>query len=196
MVIWGLWVNHIELWMRIMAILRGELIVQQHYIISYIGVDRPGLVDQISNIIQSVGGSWQSSRSANLAGMFSGMVHVSLEQESHKKLALGIEQLQSEALQITVHPISKLSSAPSSPIQVKAVGADRIGIVSELSSILSSLGANLEELETEVYPAPMSGEPTFSALARISIPSELDPDQIKSALEELSDDLMVELSSI
>ena len=182
--------------MRIMAILRGDFIVQQHYIISYIGVDRPGLVDQISKIIHSVGGSWQSSRSANLAGMFSGMVHVSIEQESQKELTRGIEQLQSGGLEIRVHPIGELSAAASSLFEVKAVGADRTGIVSELSSLLSSLNVNLEELETEVYPAPMSGEPTFSALARISIPKELDPEEIKDALEELSDDLMVELSKI
>ena len=182
--------------MRIMAILRGDFIVQQHYIISYIGVDRPGLVDQISKIIHSVGGSWQSSRSANLAGMFSGMVQVTIEQQSQKELIRGIEQLQSEGLEIGVHPLSEPTEAARSLFEVKAVGADRTGIVSELSSVLAGLNVNLEELETEVSPAPMSGGTTFSALARISIPNELDPEQIKEALEELSDDLMVELSDI
>ena len=182
--------------MRIMAFFSDGLIVQQHYIISYIGVDRPGLVDQISKIIHSVGGSWQSGRSANLAGMFSGMVHISIEADTSEKLNQAINGLQSEELQVSLHPIQNITNTSDSILEVKVMGADRKGIVSELSSILSSLSVNLEELATEVSPAPMSGELTFSAVARISIPKNVDPDNIRDALEHLSDDLMVELTSI
>ncbi len=170
--------------------------MQQHYIISYIGVDRPGLVDQISQIIHEIGGSWQSSRSANLSGMFSGMVHVSLDQSNEASLSEAVSDLQSESMQISVTPVNAIGSSPEALLEVKVVGADRKGIVREVSSILSSLGINLEALETQVAPAPMSGEPTFSAIAEVSIPKNLDIDRLRDALEQLSDDLIVEIRKI
>lgn len=170
--------------------------MQQHYIISYIGVDRPGLVDQISQIIHEVGGSWQSSRSANLAGMFSGMVHVSMDQSNEASLSEALSKLKSDSLQISVTPVNAIGSPPGGLLEVKVVGADRKGIVREVSSKLSSLGINLEVLETQVSPAPMSGNPMFSAVAQVSIPQDLNIDLLRDALEQLSDDLIVEIKKI
>ena len=170
--------------------------MQQHYIISYIGADRPGLVDKISKLIQSVGGSWQSGRSANLAGMFSGMVHIDIPAENAAKLSDEVANLQTPDLQVSLHPIKDLSSPNDSIVEIKVIGSDRKGIVSELSGILSNLSINLEELATEVSPAPMSGELTFSAIARVSMPEGLSTDTVQNALEQLSDDLMVELTPI
>ena len=42
----------------------------------------------------------------------------------------------------------------------------------------------------------MSGELTFSAIARVSMPEGLSTDTVQNALEQLSDDLMVELTPI
>lgn len=170
--------------------------MQQQYIISYVGVDRPGLVDQISRIIHQVQGSWQSSRSVNLAGMFSGMVQISLPTSEEQNLKDSLHKLESESLQISLIPILAQGKANESLLEVRVMGADRTGIVKEFSSILSGLGANLEELETDIGPAPMSGELTFTAIARVSIPENLDIDRIREALEDLSDDLIVELNTI
>lgn len=170
--------------------------MQQHYIISYIGIDRPGLVDQISKIIHEVGGSWQSSRSANLAGMFSGMVHVSMDQSNEGSLSEALSKLKPDSLQISVTPVKAIEGAPKALLEVKVAGADRKGIIREVSSRLSSLGINLEELETQVSPAPMSGETMFSAIAQVSIPQDLNIDHLRDALEQLSDDLIVEIKKI
>jgi glycine cleavage system regulatory protein len=99
-------------------------------------------------------------------------------------------------LQISVTPVKAIEGAPKALLEVKVAGADRKGILREVSSRLSSLGINLEELETQVSPAPMSGETMFSAIAQVSIPQDLNIDHLRDALEQLSDDLIVEIKKI
>lgn len=170
--------------------------MQHQYIISYVGVDRPGLVDQISHIIHQAGGSWQSSRSVNLAGMFSGMVQVAFDDSQNTALEASLKQLQSDSLQISLIPINSIASQSARLLEVRVMGSDRTGIVQEVSSALLKLGINLEELETDVSPAPMSGEPSFTAVARVSLPEDLNIDRIRESLEGLSDDLIVELAKL
>ena len=47
-------------------------------------------------------------------------------------------------------------------------------------------------MNTACQPAPMSSEPLFETKASIAIPSGLSLDDVQSALEALSDDLMVD----
>lgn len=54
-------------------------------------------------------------------------------------------------------------------------------------------GVNLESLDTEVAPAPMSSELLFHAEAQLAVPMELSLDLLQARLETLADDLMVEL---
>lgn len=170
--------------------------MQHQYIISYISVDRPGLVDQISQIIHQAGGSWLSSRSANLSGMFSGMVQVALNDDNAAELENQLVKIESDSLKISLTLIKSQVARSNSHLEIRVTGSDRTGIVQEFSSALSSLGVNVEELETDVLPAPMSGEPMFTALAEVSLPESLNIDRIRESLEGLSDDLIVEIAKI
>ncbi|MEQ9208762.1 MAG: glycine cleavage system protein R, partial [Pseudomonadales bacterium] len=78
---------------------------------------------------------------------------------------------------------------------LEVVANDRPDILREVTSVLSKLGVNVEELSTSCEPAPMSNELLFRAHAQISIPEGLSDGQIAEALEELADDLMVELQA-
>lgn len=170
--------------------------MQHQYIISYIGVDRPGLVDQISQIIHQAGGSWLSSRSANLSGMFSGMVQVALSESDAAGLEKALAEVEADALKISLTRIEGQVAKTNSHLEIRVTGSDRTGIVKEFSSALSGLGVNVEELETDVSPAPMSSEQMFTAVAEVSLPESLNIDRIRESLEGLSDDLIVEISKI
>ena len=45
-------------------------------IVTIIGPDRPGLVEQLSRVIADASGNWEGSRMLRLAGQFAGMVQV------------------------------------------------------------------------------------------------------------------------
>lgn len=63
----------------------------------------------------------------------------------------------------------------------------------DITRLLSAHGVNLESLNTEVVPAPMSGELLFQAQALLGVPQSLSLEQLQENLEALADDLMVEL---
>ena len=51
----------------------------------------------------------------------------------------------------------------------------------------------IEELQTEVTPAPMSGELLFRASARLTAPPTVTLDALRRQLEALAGELMVDL---
>lgn len=166
----------------------------QHYILTLIGEDQPGLVQKLAEVVKNHGGNWEESRLANLRGKFSGIVVVSLPSDASSDFELSVSALAEQGLSIRAHP-TELSARPKIKTRMlEVVANDRPDILREVTSVLSKLGVNVEELSTSCEPAPMSNELLFRANAQISIPSGLNDDQIAEALEELADDLMVELS--
>jgi glycine cleavage system regulatory protein len=76
---------------------------------------------------------------------------------------------------------------------LELVGQDRPGIVHEITEVLADFDVNVQELETTVQSASMSGESLFMAHARIFIPPEVDMEKLQAELEDLANELMVDI---
>ena len=61
--------------------------------------------------------------------------------------------------------------------------------------MLAAHGVNVEELESELHSAPMSGEALFTARAVLRVPLEYSLAALRDALEELGSELMVDLAA-
>jgi glycine cleavage system regulatory protein len=79
-------------------------------------------------------------------------------------------------------------------LHLHLVGNDHQGIIRDISRVLARRQINIEELETEVTSAPMSGEPLFRARARLQIPATIDVEDLVGVLESLAGELMVDLT--
>lgn len=77
---------------------------------------------------------------------------------------------------------------------LQLVGHDRPGIVRDVARVLAAQQVNIEELESEVASAPMTGEPLFRARAHLRLPASVSPEAIVQMLEALAGELMVDLS--
>jgi glycine cleavage system transcriptional repressor len=62
---------------------------------------------------------------------------------------------------------------------------DHPGIVYQLSAILSSLGINIESMETKTYAAPDSGTPIFRLEAKLSVPTEANIGALRERFVEI-----------
>ena len=51
--------------------------METSYVITFIGDDRPGLVEQVASVIENNRGNWHESRLSQLGGKFAGLVPVS-----------------------------------------------------------------------------------------------------------------------
>ena len=63
----------------------------------------------------------------------------------------------------------------------------------EVSRALSGFDANIEELHTETYTGSMGGEAMFSVNAKIVLPDTLNTEDVRSALEQIAHDIMVDI---
>lgn len=163
-------------------------------VLTIIADDRPGLVDTLAEVVSSHSGNWLDSSMSQLAGKFAGILRVAIADDSAEQLVSALYDL-SDGMHLHVERVSPPATAgmPRS-LQLSLVGNDRPGIVREISRALHELGINVEQLNTECVPAPMSSEELFKAEASLRVPPELDVAVLQQRLETLADDLIVEIS--
>lgn len=165
-------------------------------VLTVIGPDRPGLVEELAQLIAAHAGSWDESRMARLAGHFAGVVQIHLPDERAAALIEALPGLSARGLSASVVD----SQAPDRPhdagdtLWLELVGQDRPGIVRDVSHALAALGVNVQDLWTSVSNAPMSGERLFHARAELAPPSGLGRESIRKTLERLAADMMVDLT--
>ncbi|RZT89982.1 glycine cleavage system regulatory protein [Azospira oryzae] len=165
----------------------------QILVLTVIGDDRPGLVEQLSTAISAHQGNWLESSMSRLAGKFAGILKVSVPAEQAPALQQALAGL--SLLKVTVESSPESQEAPKGRrLRLSLVGHDRIGIVREVSQVLARHGVNVEELATHTSSAPMSAEILFHAQVSLLAGPELDVRGLTGELERLSNDLMVDIS--
>ena len=162
-------------------------------VLTVIGADRPGIVEQLSDQVLAAGANWEESTMARLAGQFAGLLRVSVDSDQADRLAASLRALSSADLTIVVARSGDVDIARSLSLTLDIVGSDRPGIVRDISHVLARQGINIEELETSVTSAAMSGETLFRARARVRVPDTRSVAEIREILEALADNLMVDL---
>jgi glycine cleavage system regulatory protein len=164
------------------------------FVLTVIGDDRPGLVEQLSDLVLAAGANWEESRMARLAGKFAGLLRVSVDAERAEALAASLTTLDADGLTVVIKRSSEAEPSAFRTCELDLVGNDHPGIIRDISRVLAQHRVNIEELETEVTSAPMSGDALFRARARLRVPSTMTVDELRGVLEALAGDLMVELA--
>jgi len=165
-------------------------------VLTVLAPDRTGLVELLAQRIAAAGGNWEESRMARLAGEFAGILLVTCEAARSDELVAAVRALESAGLQVTarVTHADAAASGPGARVQLALTGGDRAGIVRDVSRVLAERGVNVEQLESEVASAPMSGERLFTARARLRVPTTLALADLRASLERLASELMVDLT--
>jgi glycine cleavage system regulatory protein len=174
-------------------------------VVTVISDDRPGIVEELSEQVLAAGGNWEESRMARLAGKFAGLLRVSVDAERADALAAALAGLRRGGLTVVAEPgfRERLDGVPPSGVTraeefrafaLQVFGSDQPGIVRDISRVLAQHGVNIEELETEVTSAPMSGETLFHARAQLGIPATMSGEQLRTVLETIANDLMVDVT--
>ena len=163
-------------------------------VLTVIGDDKPGIVEQLSDRILATGANWEESRMARLAGKFAGVLRVSVEEQQADRLAAELRALGAGGLTVVVERGARPTQPPAQTLQLDVVGNDHPGIVRDISRVLAQHQVNIEHLETEVTSAPMSGDALFHARATGRGPGPIATDRLRAVLEALAGELMVDLT--
>ncbi len=166
------------------------------YVLSVIGADRTGLVQALSEVVTAHAGSWERSQLTELAGVFAGVVLVHVPADEADAFRAALEPLRDQGLlDVQLRSVDADGVLPDDAprVELAVVGADRTGIVHEVSGALSSLGVGIVSLRTWTEEAAMAGTDLFRAAAVVRLPDGVTRDDLIRSLEALSDGLMVDL---
>src|SRR4051812_4300300 len=134
-------------------------------VLTLIGLDRPGLVESVAQVVADHGGNWLESRMIHLGGHFAGILRVEVPPDRRATLSRALDGLAASGLRVVADDAPAPPSAPASAAQSEAwagsprahrpddgqlmklelIGLDRPGLVREISQLLAQHGINVEE---------------------------------------------------
>ena len=164
-------------------------------VLTFVGDDRPGLVNALAEKVAGCGATWLESRSVRLAGTFAGVVLVSVPDDRLIELELSLRDLAHAGLRIGVERGAAVEAErPPRLVTLEIVGKERPGIVRDVTQALTRLGVNIEEFSSGLEGEPFTGVEMFHASARLGVPDGLKLDDLRKALEKLAAEIMVDLT--
>ena len=159
--------------------------MNQKLVITALGEDRPGIVDELSSTLFSHQLNIEDSRMSVLGGEFAVLLLVT---GSEQAIACFIDKKQEAESTLKMTLTVKTTEAATTsqtliPYDVEVISIDYPGIVHKLSSFFSERQINIVDLETDRYAAPHTGTPMFSLHMTIGIPA-------KTSIAGLRDDFL------
>ena len=170
------------------------------FILSAIGRDRPGLVADLAQLIYDCDANLEDSRRTILGTEFAVILLCSsTASNASDRLGAGVKRLErDEGLTILLR---ELAEGPRPPVpapgsvlhRLTVAGEDRAGIVASVCRALAERGINIADLSTRSLPGP-GGSPHYQMTMAIEVPERLDVGDLRRALDELADRLVIDLA--
>ena len=165
--------------------------MNSYLVITAVGEDRSGIVDDLTRVMLDHEMNIEDSRMSILGGEFAIILLVAgseasaqavLEQQTQLEQVLGLKLL----IKTTR---ARQADGQTRPYNIQVVGMDHPGIVHNLARFLSGHGINIENLETDSYPAPHTGTPMFAVAMTVDIPNQLSTSKLREEFTRLCDEL-------
>ena len=164
--------------------------MKQRAVISAIGEDRPGIVNDLAELVKALELNIDDSRMTVLGGEFAVLMSVAGETEAIAALEPRLSALCSElGLAHLFHPTTERSAATQGlPYQVRVTAMDHPGIVQRIAGFFSARQINIEDLKTETQHAAHTGTPIFNLEMKIHIPAGTGTRNLRQEFEEFCDE--------
>lgn len=165
----------------------------KHIVFTFIGDDKPGLVKRLADVISEHDGNWLESNLSQLAGKFTGIVLIAVEDTKRELLCASLQALKAEGLQVVTENSGEDSGTGLMAIELHILGPDRPGIVRSISQALQQNNFNVVQLESRITSAAMSGDPMFEADVIVQVADQVDIDALLVDINDISLNLGIDI---
>lgn len=164
----------------------------QWYMLSVLGKDKPGIVARVSTALFELGCNLGEASMNRLGGNFTIMMMVKTDQfESLQQKMLPI--VQDLELRLHIDPIeSDLHDHRHSDVRLSVYGADRAGIVAQVTSVLAQAGLDIFDLQSIV--AGSDEQPVY--IMQIEGHAAQGVEALQQALSGVTSDVQVTIKPI
>lgn len=162
---------------------------KNYLVISALGRDRAGIVDQLSKIILEDGCNIIDSRMTVLGGEFAILLMVEGNWNTLAKLEDALSQA-GDGLGLTItakRTEERQADNNLLPYAIDVVSMDHPGIVHHLASFFSQRNINIEDLSTSSYAAAHTGTPMFAVHMSVGIPAAMHIAALRDEFMEFCD---------
>jgi glycine cleavage system transcriptional repressor len=169
--------------------------VNRRTVLTAIGDDRPGLVEEVSEFVFARGGSIEDSRMANLQGQFAIVMLIAGADAAIDRIAAELDELgETAAIQarLTEAPTPDGAASPRLPYRLTGRALDQPGLVHEVANVLRTLDVNIESMETTLEAAPVTGAPVFAMDLVIAVPTATPVQKLRSEVARACDSLNID----
>jgi glycine cleavage system transcriptional repressor len=168
-----------------------------HAILTAIGSDRPGWVDDVSHYIFDRGGNIEDSRMVNLRGQFAMMVLVGGSADVLARVQNDLASLAKSGLHAELRPAAAAdrvggAGSPALPYRLRGTGIDQAGMVHRVAHVLREMNVNIESLDTQLRPAPVTGSPMFEMELVLSVPKATPVRALRQRIGAVCDELNID----
>ena len=160
-------------------------------VISALGKDKPGIVNDLTHAILKYDGNIVDSRMTVLGGEFAIIFMVSGQWNNIAQIEDSLPKL-AESFQLTItakRTEERSSKSQYLPYSIEVVSFDNPGIVHHLANFFSCRQINIEELSTNSYAAAHTGTPMFTVQMSVEIPTTTQISTLRDEFMEFCDDL-------
>lgn len=165
-------------------------------VVNAVGLDRPGIVSDMTKLVTDANGSVGESRALKLGDHFTLMMLCNVPGENEERLREVFDQLRD--LHITTFKtrdpsVLELHQKVGYEGHFKLSGADNPGIMYKVTSLLAKYGLNISQLKTADEDAPFGGTTLFLMEGIVSLSKDqmvgFNADQVRQELVSLGDSL-------
>ncbi len=163
----------------------------QLIVISAVGSDRTGVVQDLTKVILSCGGNIAESRMTALGSEFAMLLLVSGNWATLNKLEQGLEKLgKSKGLSIAIRQTdARMPGGERMPYAIDIVSLDQQGIVFNLANFFASRDIEIADVATRSYAAAHTGSIMYAIQMAINVPSSVNIAQFREEFLEICDRL-------
>jgi glycine cleavage system transcriptional repressor len=169
--------------------------VNRNIVLTAIGADRPGLVEEVSEFVLARGGSIEDSRMANLQGQFAIMMLIGGPHEAIDRLSADLDALRAQS-RIHAELRAVVSAGASAkarlPFRLTGRALDEPGLVHQVANLLRSLDVNIESMETTLKAAPITAAPIFAMELIVAVPVDTPLPRLRDELARVCDSLNID----
>jgi len=163
----------------------------EYVLITAVGGDRPGIVDDLSRLAYDLDLNIEDSRMALLGGEFAALMLVRGGSDCRQRLEDRKQDFERESgLALFIRPAQApraIPGQPALPYALSATALDHPGIVFRVTSLLRSHGINIVSAETRTSHAPFTGTPVFTLDMEMDIPAGVSVPRLRDELRGLGE---------
>jgi len=173
--------------------------MQNRYIMTAFGKDRPGIVADVTSVLYETVCNLEDSTMSMLSDEFTiNLLFSSNDEKIEAKLLDRCAEMEkTRSISAFIRPLKERSAVSQSNAAIATIhveGLDQAGIVYKISQYLAENSLNIIDLKSIVKTTPESGTSLYLMDIHIHLTGGATPESIEEGLDDVAEELNVEIT--